>query len=60
MSYDECCRLHHACVAMAKETISPDVRVRWLALANALWQRAADLREGTDGIRARAGSQRRH
>lgn len=59
MSYDECCRLHYACLAMAKETYAPDVRDRWLALANTLRQQAAELRDGDGGSRAEAGSKRR-
>jgi hypothetical protein len=59
MSYDECCRLHYACLAMAKETITPDVRDRWLALASTLWQQAAELRDGAVITRAQIESARR-
>jgi hypothetical protein len=35
MSYDEYCRLHMACLDMARQASLPDVRARWLAMAGA-------------------------
>ena len=45
MSYDEYCRLHMACLDMARQASLPDVRARWLAMADAWLKVATDLRE---------------
>ena len=35
MSSDEYSRLHEACLVMARQPIEPDLRARWIALAQA-------------------------
>jgi hypothetical protein len=45
MCYDEYCRLHAACVAMAKQTRAPDEQARWLAMAHASLKVASELGE---------------
>jgi hypothetical protein len=38
-------RLHIACLAMAKQSASPEVKARWLAMAEAWLQRSMELNE---------------
>ena len=45
MNYDEYRRLHLACLDMARQTSLPDVRARWLAIADAWLKVAIDLRD---------------
>jgi hypothetical protein len=45
MCYDEYCRLHAACVAMAKQTRAPGEQARWLAMAHASLKVASELGE---------------
>jgi hypothetical protein len=40
MRRDEYCRLHEACLAMARQAESPEVKVRWLAMAE-VWLKQA-------------------
>jgi hypothetical protein len=45
MSHDEYCRLHAACIAMARQSSLPDIQDRWLAMSAVLLERAADQHE---------------
>jgi hypothetical protein len=45
MRSDEYFRLHMACVAMAKQSSSPAVQARWLAMAQVWFKRATDPAE---------------
>jgi hypothetical protein len=40
MRRDEYCRLHEACLAMARQSASAEVKVRWLAMAE-VWLKQA-------------------
>jgi hypothetical protein len=42
-------RLHIACLAMAKQSASPEVKARWLAMAEAWLQRSMELNERRRG-----------
>lgn len=54
MSYDEYCRLHIACLDMARQASLPDVRARWLAMAAAWLKVATDLRDCSHPVEERA------
>jgi len=56
MTYDEYRRLHLACLDMARQTSLPDVRARWLAMADAWLKAAIDLRESSVTAQARAAA----
>jgi hypothetical protein len=45
MRRDGYCRLHEACLAMANQSTEPEVRARWLAMAEAWLQRSMELSE---------------
>ena len=45
MRQDSYCRLHEACLAMAKQSTEPEVQARWLAMADAWLQRSMELNE---------------
>ena len=45
MRRDEYCRLHAACLAMAKQATEPKMRDRWSAMADAWLKRATELHE---------------
>jgi hypothetical protein len=51
MRHDEYRRLHAACLAMAKQSLTPDVQARWLAMANEWLKLAAE-----EGSRSRRGA----
>jgi hypothetical protein len=51
MSQDEYRRLHAACLDMARQSIVPDVRARWLAMADVWRRRAIEL--GPVGVNER-------
>jgi hypothetical protein len=53
MSYDEYRRLHVACLDMARQSSLPDVRARWLAMADVWLRRAIELRDGSRGLEKR-------
>jgi len=40
MRRDEYCRLHAACLAMARQSTGPEVKARWLAIAE-VWLKQA-------------------
>jgi len=42
MRHDEYRRLHAACLAMAKQSPTPDVRARWQAMADVWLKRATE------------------
>jgi hypothetical protein len=43
MRQDSYCRLHEACLAMANQCTDPEVKTRWLAMADAWLQRSMEL-----------------
>jgi hypothetical protein len=45
MRPDQYRRLHAACVAMAKQSTTPDVQTRWQAMADAWLKRATEERK---------------
>jgi len=45
MRQDAYCRLHAACLAMAEQSIEPEVKARWLVMADAWLARSMDLNE---------------
>jgi len=59
MSHDEYRRLHLACLDLARQTSLPDVRARWLAMAEAWLKVAIDLRESSVTAGARAAAPQR-
>jgi hypothetical protein len=60
VSYDEYCRLHMACLDMARQASLPDVRARWLATADAWLKVATDLRDCSHPMEERAAARRLH
>jgi hypothetical protein len=51
MTYDEYRRLHVACLDMARQSSTlPDVRARWLAMADVWLKRAIELANGSGGV----------
>jgi hypothetical protein len=44
MRQDSYCRLHEACLAMAEQCTDPEVKARWLAMADA-WLQAIEINE---------------
>jgi hypothetical protein len=55
MRRDEYCRLHAACLAMAKQATEPKMRDRWSAMADAWLERATELHEvSSDGVGGQA------
>jgi hypothetical protein len=42
MRHDEYHRLHKACIAMAKQSPTPDVQARWKAMADVWLKRATE------------------
>jgi hypothetical protein len=60
MRYDEYCRLHMACVAMANQSSLPHVRDRWLTMAEAWLSVATELRESGYGMTYRVSTPRLH
>ena len=51
MRHDEYRRLHEACLAMAKQSPTPDVQARWQAMAE-VWLKRATEECSTSGRRA--------
>jgi hypothetical protein len=43
MRYDDYCRLHLACLGIAKHCSSPEVQARWRAMAQMIEDEMADL-----------------
>jgi hypothetical protein len=43
MRHDEYCRLHEACLAMAKQVTEQKIQDRWLAMADAWLKRSMEL-----------------
>ena len=60
MNYEEYRRLHLACLDMARQTGLPEVRARWLAMADAWLKISIDLRESSVTADARAAGPRLH
>jgi hypothetical protein len=54
VSYDEYRRLHAACIDMASQSNMPDLRARWLAMADVWLRRAIELRDGSGHIDQRS------
>ena len=52
MRHDEYHRLHKACLAMAKQSPTPDVQARWQAMAE-VWLKRATEGCSPSGRRAR-------
>jgi hypothetical protein len=56
MRYDEYCRLHEACLAMAKQVTEQKMRERWSTMADAWLKRATELHElSGEGAGVKAG-----
>jgi hypothetical protein len=53
MTYDEYRRLHAACLDMARQSSLPDVRARWLAMADVWLKCAIELGNGSRGVEER-------
>jgi hypothetical protein len=45
MRQDSYYRLHEACLAMAEQCTDPEVKARWLAMADAWLQRSMEISE---------------
>jgi hypothetical protein len=56
MSYDEYRRLHAACLDMARQSSVPELRARWLAMADAWVKRAIELRDGSGSVEKRSAA----
>jgi hypothetical protein len=51
MRQDSYCRLHEACLVMAEQCTDPEVKARWLAMAEAWLQRSMEISEHREVVK---------